>query len=74
MSGRPAAGGVFLLEIGTEEIPARLLDGARRDLGRRIFEAAVEECLLPAGAVPEAALATFGTPRRLAVRVTGLLP
>jgi glycyl-tRNA synthetase beta chain len=74
VSGRTGAGGTFLLEIGTEEIPARMLDGALRDLGRRIFEAAVEEGILPAGTLPEAALAAFGTPRRLAVRITGLLP
>ena len=26
----------FLLEIGTEEIPARMIDGAREELARRV--------------------------------------
>jgi len=63
----------FLLEIGTEEIPARMVDGARHDLGERLIGLAGRAGLL---AVPMQAardgLRTFGTPRRLAVRLAGL--
>ena len=52
----------FLLEIGTEEIPARMIDGAREELARRTAELLVRERLVSSPAVD-----TFSTPRRLAV-------
>ena len=52
----------FLLEIGTEEIPARMIDGAREELARRVGELVVRERLAE-GASVEA----YSTPRRLAV-------
>ncbi len=33
----------FLLEIGCEEIPARMIDGAREELGRRVSDLLVRE-------------------------------
>lgn len=59
----------FLLEIGTEEIPARMLDGAREELARRVGELVERERL---GAAP--AIESYATPRRLAVIARALLP
>src|SRR5271170_1213193 len=58
----------FLLEIGLEEIPARMIAGAEAELGRRVSELLTRERLLPAGGK----VTTYSTPRRLAVRVEGL--
>jgi glycyl-tRNA synthetase beta chain len=55
----------FLLEVGLEEIPARMIAGAEAELGRRVNELLTKERLLGA----RAKLATFSTPRRLAVLV-----
>lgn len=57
----------FLLEIGTEEIPARLLAGLGEDLRGRM-SAGLAEVNLPA----EDGAELFLTPRRLAVRLSGL--
>src|SRR5947209_14343657 len=57
----------FLLEIGCEEIPARMVDAAREELARRVTELISRERL---GAAP--AVAAFSTPRRLAVLATGI--
>ena len=57
----------FLLEIGTEEIPARMIDGAREELCRRVGELLTRERL---AATP--ALEPFSTPRRIAVVVRGI--
>src|SRR5579864_5614563 len=54
----------FLLEIGCEEIPARMIDAATAELGRRVSDVLARERLATAPAV-----ATFSTPRRLAVSV-----
>ena len=51
----------FLLEIGTEEIPARMIDTARTELGHRVGDLLVRERL-----VEQADLETLSTPRRLA--------
>jgi len=56
----------FLLEIGTEEIPARFLPGALEEL------ATVTEQLLAEARLLFEDIRTCGTPRRLAVRVFGL--
>jgi len=58
----------LLLEIGLEEIPARMIAGAEEELGRRLGELLTRERLLSA----EGAVSTYSTPRRLAVRVEGL--
>lgn len=67
------ADAIFLLEIGTEEIPARMIAGALRDLGEALRAELQAGLLLPAaGTGPGAVVRTFGTPRRLAVRVEGV--
>jgi glycyl-tRNA synthetase beta chain len=52
----------FLLEIGTEEIPARMIDAACDELARRAKELLSRERLAEA---PE--IESFSTPRRIAV-------
>ncbi len=59
----------FLLEIGLEEVPARMIAGAEAELGRRVKDLLGRERLLG----PEAKLTTYSTPRRLAVLVEGVL-
>ncbi|MFC5864501.1 glycine--tRNA ligase subunit beta [Acidicapsa dinghuensis] len=58
----------FLLEIGLEEIPARMITGAEAELGRRIGELIARERL----ADGDVKIVAYSTPRRLAVRVEGL--
>ena len=71
MSVRPGA--IFLLEIGTEEIPARMMDGGLRDLAEGLYAELEAARLLPeSGSSLAGNVETFGTPRRLAVRVRGL--
>jgi len=60
----------FLLEIGLEEIPARMIAGAEAELGQRVRDLLTRERLF-AG---EHAVETYSTPRRLAVVVRGILP
>src|SRR6185312_2998277 len=57
----------FLLEIGLEEIPARMIDGAEEELGRRVGELLAREAL---AASPE--IERYSTPRRLAVLARGV--
>jgi glycyl-tRNA synthetase beta chain len=59
----------FLLEIGMDEIPARMIAGAEAELGRRVNDLLTRERLLADGAK----LTTYSTPRRLAVLVEGVL-
>src|SRR5579863_3047153 len=59
----------FLLEIGLEEVPARMIAGAEAELGRRVHDLLTRERLL----APDAKLTTYSTPRRLAVLVEGTL-
>jgi glycyl-tRNA synthetase beta chain len=59
----------FLLEIGVEEIPARMIDGAREELARRVGELLQRERLTHSPAVQ-----AYSTPRRLAVLVEGVSP
>jgi glycyl-tRNA synthetase beta chain len=58
----------FLLEIGLEEVPARMIAGAEAELGRRVQELLGRERLLEDGA----SVKTYSTPRRLAVLVEGV--
>ena len=58
-----------MLEIGLEEVPARMIAGAEAELGRRVHELLARERLLGA----TAKLTTYSTPRRLAVVVEGVL-
>ena len=59
----------LLLEIGLEEIPARMIAAAEAELARRVEAALSREHLLDAAAV----VTSYSTPRRLAVRVEGVL-
>jgi len=59
----------FLLELGLEEIPARMIASAEAELGRRVNELLTRERLLGA----KAKLTTYSTPRRLAVLVEDVL-
>ena len=59
----------FLIEIGLEEVPARMMAGAEAELGRRVSELLTRERLLEA----DAKITTYSTPRRLAVLAEGVL-
>jgi glycyl-tRNA synthetase beta chain len=57
----------FLLEIGTEEIPARMIDAAQAELQRRVRDLLNRERLTPIGE-----MSRVDTPRRLAVLAPGI--
>jgi glycyl-tRNA synthetase beta chain len=57
----------FLLEIGCEEIPARMIDAASRELRERLHALLQRERLDPSGAISH-----LDTPRRLAVLASGI--
>jgi len=57
----------FLFEIGCEEIPARMIDGASRELRERLNMLLQRERLEPVGAISH-----LDTPRRLAVLASGI--
>ena len=59
----------FILEIGLEEVPARMIAAAEAELGRRVSELLTRERLLG----PGAKATTYSTPRRLAVVLEGVL-
>src|SRR6202041_1519049 len=59
----------LLLEIGLEETPARMIAAAEPELARRIEARLTRQRLLGS----PVAIAGYSTPRRLAVRVEGLL-
>ncbi len=56
----------FLLEIGCEEIPARMIDAASRELRERV------SALLGRERLPPNEVSHFDTPRRLAVIAVGI--
>jgi glycyl-tRNA synthetase beta chain len=69
MDGKERVGRVmtdFLLELRSEEIPARMQDKAREDLAR-MFSAEIDKAGLKAGEI-----ITYATPRRLALVAGGL--
>ena len=57
----------FVLEIGCEEIPARMIDAASVELRERVQKLLEREHLSPAGTV-----STLDSPRRLAVLAAGI--
>jgi glycyl-tRNA synthetase beta chain len=57
----------FLLEIGCEEIPARMIDAASLDLRERVHKLLERERLSATGAI-----SSFDTPRRIAVLASGI--
>lgn len=56
----------FVLEVGTEELPASFVDDAIAQLLRRIPQTLAEHTLT------SEAVEVYGTPRRLAVLIKGL--
>ncbi|HEV3038349.1 MAG TPA: glycine--tRNA ligase subunit beta [Candidatus Angelobacter sp.] len=68
----------FLLEIGCEEIPARMLDGALAELTRRLTELLTRESFLGPSDTAEkdgdetSRQSGFATPRRVAVSIHGI--
>lgn len=62
----------LLLEIGLEEVPARMLAAAEAELLRRVLALCERERLLDEGAVSGGQAMSFSSPRRLAVVVRGL--
>lgn len=56
----------LLIEIGCEEIPARMVDGATRDLARRV------EAVLERAAIPRGAVSSWGGCRRVAARIAAV--
>src|SRR5947209_3968604 len=59
----------LLIEIGCEEIPARMIDGARQELAKRVSDLLKRERLISSDctAAPGSNAIAFSTPRRLAV-------
>jgi glycyl-tRNA synthetase beta chain len=58
----------FLLEIGCEEIPARMIDDAETNLGVRVAKLLLDQGLL----ATTSTVPTMSTPRRLAVWANGI--
>src|SRR5271156_3655663 len=59
----------FLFEVGLEEIPARMIAAAQAELAERVHNLLARENLLAS----ESKLESFSTPRRLALRMAGVL-
>jgi glycyl-tRNA synthetase beta chain len=59
----------LLFEVGLEEIPARMIAAAQSELGKRVEALLVRESLCAPGFSVE----SYSTPRRLAVKVGGVL-
>ena len=57
----------FLLEIGCEEIPARMIDVASQELDKRVNDLLSQERLVPAQTIIH-----LDTPRRLAILASGI--
>jgi glycyl-tRNA synthetase beta chain len=62
----------FLLEIGLEEVPARMIASAEAELLRRTLALLGKEALLPEGFDPLTDAKSYSTPRRLAVLIAGV--
>jgi glycyl-tRNA synthetase beta chain len=58
----------FLLEIGLEEVPARMIAGAEAELGKRVGDLLKREELTG----EDAKVTTYSTPRRLAMLAEGV--
>jgi glycyl-tRNA synthetase beta chain len=63
----------LLLEIGLEEVPARMIAAAEAELLRRVLALLGKESLLAEGFEPLSGARSYSTPRRLAVVVSGVL-
>jgi glycyl-tRNA synthetase beta chain len=71
----------FLLEIGCEEIPARMLDAAATDLSKRVADLVARESLMASSGgkgaesrlnLSRVSVEVYATPRRLALVIPGL--
>lgn len=62
----------LLLEVGCEEIPARFLADAERQLAERLVAVLREARLLPDGVRPGRQAQSYSTPRRLIAYIPGL--
>ncbi len=62
----------FLIEIGLEEVPARMIAGAQAEMSRRVVAMLERERLISTGPGAEADVRSFATPRRFAVQVRGV--
>jgi glycyl-tRNA synthetase beta chain len=63
----------FLLEIGCEEIPARMINDAEMTLQTRVANLFARARLWPQGEIDRANIETLSTPRRLAVILRDVL-
>jgi glycyl-tRNA synthetase beta chain len=63
----------FLLEIGCEEIPARMIHDAEMTLQARVANLFGRAGLWSEGEIDPSKIETFSTPRRLAVIISGVL-
>jgi glycyl-tRNA synthetase beta chain len=63
----------FLLEIGLEEVPARMIAAAQAELGHRVADLLERERLIDTTVSFGVSYQTFSTPRRLAVLVYGVV-
>ena len=63
----------LLLEIGLEEVPARMIPAAQAELLRRTLALLGKEALLSETFNPLQDAKSYSTPRRLAVLITGVL-
>jgi glycyl-tRNA synthetase beta chain len=64
----------FLLEIGCEEIPARMINDAEMTLQSRVADLLARAGLWPKGEIESSKIEPFSTPRRLAVVIRDILP
>ncbi len=62
----------FLLEIGLEEVPARMVAAAEAELLRRVVALCERERLLSGEAIVGERAVSYSSPRRLAVMVRGV--
>jgi glycyl-tRNA synthetase beta chain len=63
----------FLLEIGLEEVPARMIASAETELLKRVMDILQANSLLDASPhTPPIVARSFSTPRRIAVHITGI--
>jgi glycyl-tRNA synthetase beta chain len=63
----------FLLEIGCEEIPARMIRDAEMTLQARVANLLARSHLWPGGEIVPSKIETLSTPRRLAALIYGIL-
>jgi glycyl-tRNA synthetase beta chain len=63
----------FLMEIGCEEIPARMVEGAAGEFAVALVKLLEEYRLLPSGHTADSEFQAFSTPRRITVLIPNVL-